>query len=218
MLPHLCAWLLWLAPAAPAQSPVPAPSPSPAPSATPSPAPAVPQRLRLDIERHVESVMRDQGGTPRFETSLEVLGRPPDLALAEQLAGFDLECGPAGGPPTANESMEFRPHPAASLDLAALARALSGTLGNPGPPRYFLYRVHGSAEVEYMLREQELRTPPGQQPNTRFELLASFPDLASAVHGFRRMTRGFDTAERADQADPPSPWATTTCRLRPRRP
>lgn len=214
MLPHLCASLLLLAQAAPAQNPSPAPSPTPTPSAT---APAAPQRLRLDIERHVDSVMRDRG-MPAFETSVEVIGKPPDLALAEQLANFDLECGPAGGPPTAVESMEFRPHPAPYLDFAALARALSRTLGNPGPPRYFLYRVHGMADVEYLLREEELRTPPGQQPSTAFELVASFPDLGSAVQGWRRMTRGFGTAERTDQADPPAPWATTSCRLRPRRP
>ena len=160
--------------------------------------------------------MREQGGTPRFETSLEVVGRPPDIALAEQLQEFDLECGPAGGPPTANESMEFRPHPAQSLDLAALARALSGTLGNPGPPRYFLDRVRGQGEVEYLLRDGEIRMAPGQQPTTAFELVASFPDLASAIQGFRRMSRGFDTAQRADQADALSPWQPQPCRLRPR--
>jgi hypothetical protein len=215
MLPHLCAGLLLLAQAAPA--PGPSPSPSPTPVASPTP-PAVPQRLRLDIARHVDSVLREQDGTPRFETSLEVLGRPPDIALEEALKEYDLECGPAGGPPTAAESMEFRPHPAQSLDLAALARAVSGTLGNPGPPRYFLYRVQGQGEVEYLLREEELRTAPGQQPSTAFVLVASFPDLASAVSGFRRMTRGFGAAERADQAEPLSPWQSQPCRLRPRRP
>lgn len=217
----LCAWLLWLGQAAPAQSPSPAPTPSPAAatpaSPAPAPSPAGSHRLRLDIERHVDSVMRDEGGLPRFETSVEVLGRPPDVALAEQLKAFDLECGPVGGPPTAAESMEFRPHPAPYLDLSQLARALAGNIGNPGPPRYFLYRLHGQGDVEYLLREEELRTAPGQQPSTTYELVASFPDLSSAVQGFYRMTRGFGTPERAEQADPPAPWATTNCRLRPRR-
>ena len=82
MLPHLCAGLLLLAQAAPASGP--SPSPSPTPVASPSP-PAVPQRLRLDIARHVDSVLREQDGTPRFETSLEVVGRPPDIALEEAI-------------------------------------------------------------------------------------------------------------------------------------
>ena len=61
--------------------------PTPAPAASPSPGPVVVQahRLRLDIERHVDSIIRDHGGTPNFETSVDVLGRAPDIALAEQL-------------------------------------------------------------------------------------------------------------------------------------
>lgn len=208
--------LLLLAQAAPAPAATPTPSPSPTPSPA-AHAPAVPQRLRLDIARHVDSVMRDQDGKPRFETSVEVIARPPDIALAEQLAEFELECGPAGGPPSVAESMEFRPHPSPYIDLAAVARAVSSAIGNPGPPRYFLYRIAGGGEVEYLLREEELRSAPGQQPITAFELVASFPDLGSAIDGWRRITRGFATARREDLANPPAPWQTQPCRMRPRR-
>jgi hypothetical protein len=201
----ICAVLLLLA-----QAP---PSPSP----SPSPAPEQPRRLRLDIERHVDTVMRDRGGQPRFEESVDVLGRAPDVALAEQLRDFDLECGPSSGPPTAVESREFRPHGAPALDLAALARSLAGALSQPGPPRYFLYRLRGAAGPDYLLREGQLTVAPGQQPVTSFELVASFPDLASAVQGFRRMERGFGDAVRADAGEPPPPWASVPCRLRPRR-
>jgi hypothetical protein len=192
------------------------PQAAPSPSPTPSPAER-PRRLRLDIEKHVDSVMRDRGGRPSFEDTVEVLGRAPDVALAEQLAEFDLECGPTLGPPTHVESREFRPHPAPFLDLAALSRALAGAISQPGPPRYFLYRVRGTDGPDYLLRDGPLTIAPGQQPTTAFELVASFPDLGSAVHGFRRMERGFGSTERADTADPAPPWATTPCRLRPRR-
>lgn len=206
-MPSVLPFVLLLAQAAPS----PSPEPSPSPSASPVP------RLRLDIERHVDSVMRGHGDKPSFETEIEVIGRPPDVALEEVLRDFDLECGPSTGPPTAIESREFRPHPAPYLDLSALAQMLSGALSRPGPPRYFLYRLRGNGGPEYLLREEALVTPPGQQPSTSFELVASFPDLDSALRGYRRMARGFDTPERADKADPPPPWATTTCRLRPRK-
>ena len=192
-----------------------APGPSPSPSPTPSP--AVPRRLRLDIEKHVNDVMQEKGGPPRFEESVEVLGRTPDAALAEQLRDFDLECGPNVGPPTAAETTEFRPHPAPFLDLSALARLLSGAVARPGPPRYFLYRVRGRGGPDYLLREGALTVAPGEQPARAFELVGSFPDLASAVHGFQRMERGFVTPERAEAGDAPPPWATTNCRLRSKR-
>lgn len=195
--------------------PGPSPSPTPAPEAMPSPASAGTRRLRLEIDRHVDKVMR--GDQPRFETAVEVLGRAPDVALAQQLEGFDLECGPALGPPTHVESREFRPHPAPFLDLAALSRLLAAAIIPPGPPRYFLYRVRGDGGPEYLLREGELTLAPGQQPTTAFELVAGFPDVDSAVRAFRRMERGFSDPVRADAADPPPPWATTPCRLRPRR-
>jgi hypothetical protein len=190
---------------------------APSPSPEPGPSAAGPPRLRLDIERHVDSVMRGHGDTPSFQTEIEVIGRPPDVALEELLRDFDLECGPSTGPPTAVESREFRPHPAPYLDLTVLAQMLSSALSKPGPPRYFLYRLRGTGGPEYLLREEALVTAPGQQPTTSFELVASFPDLDSALRAYRRMARGFETPERADKADPPPPWATTTCRLRPRR-
>jgi hypothetical protein len=194
-----------------------APSPSPSPSPPPPPAPLLPRRLRLDIDKHVDSVMQEKGGPPRFEDAVEVWGRTPEAALADQLRDFDLECGPNVGPPTAAETTEFRPHPAASLDLGALARLLSGAATRSGPPRYFLYRVLARGGAEYLLREGALAAAPGQQPVAAFELVGSFPDLASAVNGFQRMERGFGSPERASAADASPPWATTNCRLRSKR-
>src|SRR5262245_20104552 len=200
-MPRLCAALLCLAQAAPSPSPTPPPSPSPAASSRAE----APRRLRLDIEKHVDEVL-DKSGLPRFQESVEVIGRTPDQALEEQLRDFDLECGPLSGPPTAAETTEFRPHPAPFLDLSALARLLAGRVKSPGPPRYFLYRVQSPGGVDYLLREGALTVAPGQQPATAFELVGSFPDLASAVHGFQRMERGFGSPERAEAADAPPPW------------
>jgi hypothetical protein len=192
------------------------PSPSPSPSASPPP-PGVPRRLRLDIEKHVDSVMQDHGGTPRFEESLEVLGRPPDVVLEEQLREFDLECGPGIGPPTHVESREFRPHVAPFMDWSALAKYLAGVVSKPGPPRYFLYSIQRPGGLEYLLREGALTLAPGQQPVTALEFVGSFPDLASAVRGFQRMERGFADPARGDATDPAPPWSSAPCRFRPRR-
>ena len=191
-----------------------APGPSPSPS---PPTPLVPRRLRLEIEKHVDNVIQERGGPPRFEESVEVLGRTPDAALAEQLRDFDLECGPNVGPPNAADTLDFRPHPAPFLDLGALARLLSGTVTRMGPPRYFLYHVRGRAGADYLLREGALSVAPGSQPAAAFELVGTFPDLASAVQGFQRMERGFGSPERAQAADEPHPWQTTNCRLLSKR-
>ena len=192
---------------------------SPSPSPTPEPAPLTPRRLRLDVERHVESVMQSRDdGTPRFQESVDVLGRPPDVVLEEQLREFDLECGPGIGPPTHVESREARPHPAPFMDWSALAKYLAGVVSQPGPPRYFLYSIQRPGGVEYLLREGRLTLAPGQQPITALQLVGSFPDLASAVRGFQRMERGFGDPQRADAAEPAPPWSTAPCRFRPRKP
>ena len=67
-MPWIGAALICLVQAAPS------PSPSPSPSPTPEPAPLTPRRLRLDVERHVESVMQSRDdGTPRFQESVDTL-------------------------------------------------------------------------------------------------------------------------------------------------
>jgi hypothetical protein len=201
-----------------------APGPSPSPSATSSPSPAgspqaeAPRRLRLDIDKHVEDVMQSRDdGTPRFRESVDVLGRPPDVVLEEQLREFDLECGPGIGPPTHVESREFRPHSAPFMDWSALAKYLAGVVSQPGPPRYFLYSIQRPGGLEYLLREGRLTLAPGQQPIPELQLVGNFPDLASAVRGFQRMERGFGDPQRTDSTDPAPPWSSAPCRFRPRR-
>ena len=208
-MPWLCVALLGLWQAAPG----PTPSPSPSPAAERA------QRLRLDIEKHVDSVMRERDGQPRFEESVDVLARAPDVALAQMLQEFDLECGPSSGAPTHVESREFRPRLAPALDLSALlTRLLAGAATSPsGPPRYFLYRVQAPGGPDFLLREGRLTVAPGQQPTAAFELVEGFPDLASAVHAFRRMQRGFGSTARADAGQPPPDWSFAPCRLQPRR-
>lgn len=205
--------LLLAAAAAPQASPAPRPTPTPAPRASASPS----QPLKLDVEQHVEKVMEEHADDLRFEEEVDVTGRTPEVALAQHFREFDLECGPSGGgPPGHVESREARPHQAPYLDMLALARLLSG-LGSKGkgPERYFLYRiVHGDTAV-FTVREARLTAAEGAAPGGTFELVETFPDLGSAVNGWRRMERGFGTPVGSD-ASPPPPWATTTCRPRKR--
>lgn len=195
------------------------PSPTPSPSASPSP-------LTLDVEKHVDQVLAEEAskGTPRFETTIEVIGKSPQIMLERFFGGVDLECGPVGslppggGAPTVAETREFRPHPPPSADfgalIAAVGQAVAKKLKGKGPERFFLYRIRNKDGVRYLLREG--RVPASwldTLPGTTFDLVAAFPDLDSGVKGWKRMERGFPSAE-GSNAPPPQPWATTTCRPR----
>lgn len=185
------------------------------PRATPTPDPIV-----LGVERHVDEVLEEEArkGTPRFETSIEVHGKSPQIMLERFFGGVDLECTPAGTPPgaapTEMDMRAVRPHPAPSVDFAALGRAVAQKLKGKGPERYFLYRVRNKDRVNYLLREGRL--PLGSShavPGVEYDLVAAFPDTDTAVRGWKRMERGFPSPVGPD-ASPPPLWATTTCRPR----
>ena len=55
-------------------------------SPTPSPSP-----LTLDVEKHVDQVLAEQAskGTPRFETTIEVVGKSPQIMLERFFGGVD---------------------------------------------------------------------------------------------------------------------------------
>ncbi len=195
------------------------PSPTPSPSASPSP-------LTLDVEKHVDQVLAEEAskGTPRFETTIEVIGKSPQIMLERFFGGVDLECGPVGslppggGAPTVAETREFRPHPPPSADfgalIAAVGQAVAKKLKGKGPERFFLYRIRNKDGVRYLLREGRVSASwLDTLPGTTFDLVAAFPDLDSGVKGWKRMERGFPSAE-GSNAPPPQPWATTTCRPR----
>jgi hypothetical protein len=186
-------------------------------SPTPSPSP-----LTLDVEKHVDEVLAEEAtkGTPRFETTIEVVGKSPQIMLERFFGGVDLECGPigsvaaGGGAPTVAETRPFRPHPSPSVDFAALGRAVAQKLKGKGPEKYFLYRLRSKGGEKFLLREG--RVPASwldSLPGTTFDLVAAFPDLDSGVKGWKRMERGFPSPVSPD-APPPDPWATTTCRPR----
>jgi hypothetical protein len=174
--------------------------------------------LRLDVDKHVERLLadRERSAIPRFETSIEVLGKPPQVMLERFFRGLDMECGPVPwSAPTDVEMRTVRHLPTFYYDLAALAGALARRLKEKGPDRYLLYRVRRAGGVSYWLRED--RIPDAMlfnSPGTTFELTATFPDVDSAVKGFRRMERGFETPRPTVSASPPPPWVTTPCRPR----
>jgi hypothetical protein len=188
-------------------------------SASPTPAPTP---LVLDVDKHVDQLLAEDAnnGTPRFETSIEVIGKSPQIMLERFFGGLDLECGPVGsvppggGAPTEVEMRAVRPHPAPYVDFATVGRLVAQKLKGKGPERYFLYRLRNKDGVRYLLREG--RVPPSWLqglPGTTFEQIAGFPDLDSGVRGWKRMEHGFPSAEAPD-SPPPQPWQTTTCRPR----
>jgi len=178
-----------------------------------------PKRLRLDVERHVERRLAQDGDVPRFETRVDVVAKSPQLMLNRFFGGVDLECSPAGAPPgggapTELEMREARWHPSPGIDFLALARAIADKLKAVGPDRYFLYRMRTGDDVNYVLREGRL--PPSQlyTPGTTYELVDAFPDLSSATRAWRRMERGYPTPTAAE-VPPPAAWQTSTCRPLP---
>lgn len=179
------------------------------------------RRLVLDIDKHVEQKLAEEAKyAPRFETSIEVVARSPQMLLERFFGGVDLECGPGGGgAPSVEEMREHRPHAPPTADLMALAMALAGKVmnrvkGKP-TPRYYLYAVRRASTVNYALRED--RVPDSwfyNFPGVSFELVESFPDKDSAVTAWRRMERGFGTPT-APKVDALAPqWATAPCRPR----
>jgi hypothetical protein len=201
----------WGVPAATAgpQSP---PEPAATPRATPQEAKR-PDRLQLNIDKHVERLLAGQPTLPRFDTAVEVRGKAPQVMLERLLADTDLECGPSvGGAPSAAEMRAYRPHPAPYLDFAALGAALAKKFGSKGPARYFLYRVQQPAGVSYSLREDPIPAFWSlNAPGTSFELVESFETREDAVVAWRRVHRGekkllYPGGERLP------PWVTATCR------
>ncbi len=174
--------------------------------------------LRLDVDKHVERLLADpqKGGLPRFETSIEVLGKSPQVMLEQFFHGLDLECGPASlGAPTDVEMRTVRHLPTPYYDLAALTGAVARRLKAKKPDHYFLYRVRRAGGVSYWLREDRISDVLlFNTPGATFELVATFPDLDSAAKGLRRMERGFETPTPTVSASPPPPWVTIPCRPR----
>jgi hypothetical protein len=205
------------APQQPAPEP-PAQQHEPAAEKTEEKAKPRPRRLVLDIEKHVEKKLAEE--PPRFETSIEVVAKSPQMLLERFFGGVDLECGPGGGgAPSVEEMREHRPHAPPTADLMALAMALAGKVmgkvkGNE-TPRYFLYAVKRSNAVNYALREEKVPDAWFYNfPGVTFELVESFPDRDSAVRAWRRMERGFGTPT-APKVDALAPqWATAPCRPR----
>ncbi len=188
------------------------PEPAASPPATPREEKR-PQRLQLNIDKHVERLLSGQPGVPRFDTSVEVRGKAPQVMLDRLLADTDLECGPsAGGAPSEGEMRAYRPHPSPYLDFAALGAALAKKFASKGPPRYFLYRVRQPGGVTFSLREDPIPAFWAVNvPGASFELVESFETIQDAVIAWRRVHRGekkllYPGGERLP------PWVTATCR------
>jgi hypothetical protein len=193
-------------------------SQTPSPGATPSPSPTPPPSLRRAVEEQVGKLIEREarGGVPRFETSIEVIGKTPQLMIERFFGGVDLECLPAGvGAPSVAELGEARPTPPPTADLLALAQLMAAKLPGKGkgPDRYFLYRVRRGVEVSYDLRERKVPVTWLYGINgTTFELLEGFQDRETAVRGLRRMERGIPGPIPTSSGTRP-PWAV--CRPRP---
>jgi hypothetical protein len=178
-------------------------------------------RLVIDIDKHVEKKLAEEAklAPPRFQESIEVVARSPQMLLERFFGGVDLECGPAGGgAPSVEEMRGYRPHDGLALDLGALAMALAGKVmgkvKGKAEPRYYLYAVRRSNAVNYALREE--RVPDSwfyNFPGVTFELVASFPNRDEAVNAWRRMERGYGTPV-GPKVDLVPQWATSPCRPR----
>ena len=206
-------------PTAAAPAPTPASTPTPTATPTPAPTPRPSRRLKLDLERHLDEIVRrrDRSDVPRFEDRIEVEDRTQE-ALDEMLRGLDLACAPSeGGPPPTSELNDFR---GATIpvywDYLAAAKAIFKALRkvNPwkGPADWYLYGVSQSDSLRFLVRKGEL---PVQlrlaQPGIAWEEIARFDKSGEATAAMRRLERGFDTVRRTKPGDPPHPSMRIQC-------
>ncbi len=170
------------------------------------------KRLELDVDRHVEKVLKQEGDRLRFETQVDVVAKTPDQLLARFFEGADLDCEPAGvGAPTELEMRELRPGPAPYFDVLGVAGAALKKLKRRGPDRFFVYRVKRGDVVRYVVRESE--GPKGWQlgpDGATIELVYGFPDRASATAAWRRFERGI--TKPAPDASPPPRFLASNCK------
>lgn len=191
------------------------PSPAPKADADKKP-PATRRRMKIDVEKQVERVLAEEekAAPPRFETTVDVEGKSPQVAVERSLHGTDLDCARTpGGPPNEVDMRAVRRTPPTSVDFAALAGFLSKKVKGKGPNRYFVYRQRrADGMTTYALRET--RVSEAAFYNTEgvtFELVEAFPDRESATRLWRRLERGQSASAPSPTATPPPPWALTTC-------
>jgi hypothetical protein len=204
----LGAALLCVSPIAAAPTETPTPGPRTTPESTSAPRPV----LRLSADRHVEAML-DQEARPRFETTIDVVGRTHEEAWRAHARGFELECGaPPSGAPTHLEMREMRRvRPGPYLDYLAIARAIRDAVRRAGPDRYFVYRIHTPRGPTYVVQEGRIPAPALYAPGATYELLDAFPDKESAVFYWKQLERG-DKGRAPSDAAPPPPWLTSNCR------
>ena len=199
------------APAAPESTPTPEPSPTPRPAAR--------SRLKLDIGRHIDDVLkrRDDSDVPRFEDRIEVTDRSQE-ALDAMLRGLDLACSPSeSGPPPTSELNAMRTVPIPPYaDFVAAAKAILKGLrkANPwkGAPDWFLYAVRRGEQRRLVVRKGEL--PASQRlavQGTTWDEIARFDSSNEATAALRRLERGFATLARLTPGEPPHPYAPIKC-------
>jgi hypothetical protein len=159
------------------------------PTANPAP------HLRLDVERHVTTVL-ERPGLPRFETTVEVVGQTPQEMFEKHLQGFDALCGPGGGgAPTVADMAPLLNHRLPSVFPTVSVFGALDALKKTGVDRYYVYRMEGHEGVRFLLHEGRLPIAQLVLPGAVLEPVAAFPDSKTAAHAVWRLEHGFKTAE-----------------------
>jgi hypothetical protein len=189
------------------------------PPGTPTPMPAAEssERLRLDIEGHVRRLLDGDPTLPRFETRVDVVAQTPQEMLERYFVDGALECGATpGGAPTVVEMQGVRETPPPAVNLLGIALIVAQEIAkeikkrNPGPDRFFLYRVVRPDDVTFIVREGRLPLEQLIVPGAVFEPIEGFPDHVSAAHAMRRLERGFRTTAGPDVKRLP-PFSVMPC-------
>jgi hypothetical protein len=175
---------------------------APAQTATESPPPQDSPGLKLHIDRHVERVLEEHRkpqaggeGLPRFETSVEVEGKVPQVMFERYLRDFDMKLGPtfSAGPTVAESHGQLEGTPKSretspAVNVLPLIQWLGRKTRGDGPPKYFLYRVMTPDGIFMLLREERL-PPSAVARGVLFELVGSYPDLKTALAEYKRLDR-----------------------------
>ena len=186
-------------------------------AATPAP------RLRLDIDRHIGTVVsrHEASDLPHFEDRIEVTERARE-ALEALLRGAELACSPSSdGPPPTSELNRYKTVPIPPYaDFIAGAKAILKALKRAnrwkGAPRWILYSVRQADADRLVLREGEIPISLRLSvPGATWEELARFHDRGEATTALRRLEHGFETMARQTPGEPPHPYVSIKCLPKP---
>jgi hypothetical protein len=125
----------------------------------------------------------ERSDLPRFEESIEVIGRSPEALLGRFLTRDELKRTRAlSSAPSVQETQEYRPGPTQGANLMPVLDWLARKARGPSnaTPRFYVYELLGRDGRWPVLRDRPLASSGFGTAGLTWTLVGAFPDWASA--------------------------------------